>query len=101
VIDPSTDKRKRAAIYRSAAKAFEENKPGWGGCMGIDYACEALDVAGADSEELCLMKAVFAPRRDSIAWLELRGLSESDSAQRDFRILALCFMAAMVEAGDA
>ena len=96
---PSTDKD--AETYRRAAKAFEECKPGWVGHCRIDYACEALHAVGARGDECKRMKAAFAPRKDNIAWLQLKGVSEQDESQRNFRILALCFMAAMVEAGDA
>jgi hypothetical protein len=90
-----------ANVYALAAKAFEDRAVGWGGDVGIDYACEALEIVGGRHADCDRMKDVFSPCSENIAWLELEGRHEYDDVQRNFRILALCFMAAMVEAGDA
>lgn len=90
----------RAAIYREAARMIEREKH--------SFACYALGDAGQDDSTLCgLMNEIYAPGVSG-AWLCGIGGEEGchyplagDCPERSGRVLALCFMAAMVEAGDA
>lgn len=87
---------KRAAIYRKAAKMIEDKQA----CS----SCIALDFAGAGEESRRKYSAVFRPEKPDdpagIFWWRDCGC-HGTRRYRDPRILALCFMAAMVEAGDA
>lgn len=93
-----------AAIYRKAAKMMEEEVAYCDG-RPVRFACYALELAEfghaipSHSTYCHPMKAVFAPESMDGAWLY--DASCSQEANTDLRILALCFMAAMVEAGDA
>jgi hypothetical protein len=107
----STDrtKAKDAATYRAAAKLLEDDAPGGYGGFGSQYSCDRLGQAagwfchGNQPEHLARFKALaaryeaaFKPDEPiSMGWWTL------GKDGRDCRILALCFMAAMVEAGDA
>lgn len=102
-----TENRKRAAIYREAARLLERKaKSIWNG-GAIEYACEAIDSAlGISSAGHCAhcyaMKEVFAAHCPGDAWLSKISSETADTEEdRPGRILALCFMAAVVEAGDA
>ena len=105
----STEGAARAAIYRKAAQMLESRaKSVWPNGVYVDYACEAIETAigywhrdgGCD---LCAtMRDVYKGNNHSVAWLA--GISSEDydvDEDRNGRVLALCFMAAMVEAGDA
>ena len=91
---PSTD---GAKVYRDAAQGMEY------GIMGMGWSCWAIcDAAklpcyGDDESPPSVVKRyerVFSPHRQHVhLW--------ADDWSHDERILALCFMAAMVEAGDA
>lgn len=48
--------------------------------------------------EAQLMKSIYAPH-GGVSWMY--GIGDDESERHEGRILALCFMAAMVEAGDA
>jgi hypothetical protein len=106
---PCTERanKRRAAIYRKAARGVEQNV-GSGAIYG--YACNAIEavqgkVSGEifapwreDSDASKSFKAVFSPGHENR--FGFFGEMNSDGS-RDCRVVALCFMAAMVEAGDA
>lgn len=83
---PSTKRNSDAQFFRAAAKRLEDGLN--------EYACHALADAGAPFTHADRLKEIFAPDVEDVAWL--RGIGGTGG-----RILALCFMAAMVEAGDA
>jgi hypothetical protein len=94
----STDRsKKRASIYREAAKLIES---------GAEYACcYALEKAGG-KRECDRMHAVFAECQGRVYlgghWMADLGENPYDrELMSPRRVVALCFMAAMVEAGDA
>lgn len=104
----STDTtKKRTAIYRSAARALERGSRYNG--SPVSYACHALELAEyghplhpTEHSSLCApMKEIFAPDSTASAWLSPYVGGVDFSSAECVRILALCFMAAMVEAGDA
>ena len=90
-----TDRRADAAIYRAAAKLLEDGESRW--------ACFAIKRASKRRLGCKAFRAVFGPSRDnSVHRLEgWWGNSYFKPDAEGPRILALCFMAAMVEAGDA
>ena len=89
-------KSERAATYRKAARLLERRH------TTAYHCCEALDVSGAEENECRRMKSVYAPKGDRTAWMSLCDYRDHVVYdERAVRILALCFMAAMVETGDA
>jgi hypothetical protein len=88
---PSTDRAKRARRYLRAAEALELREAC--GC------CAALYNNGGKSE-LEPFKAVFEPASyPDPYWMGLCKCHTDENIP--FRVLAMCFMAAMVERGDA
>lgn len=98
----STDRAKRAAMYREAANIVE---------CGIDaHSCHAIYRAtglGVPDEWEKRLPCSDADEYDELfrpddpgAWGESWGICWGDE-RHDCRVVALCFMAAMVEAGDA
>jgi hypothetical protein len=83
-------------VYALAAQALEERRP-YGCHARVGYACHALDLVGAPHERCNEMKDWFAPDGCG-AWLFSAELSQRQS--HNFRILALCFMAALEDAGE-
>ena len=95
----STDWKARTAIYREAARLIErgesdERNIGVRACFAIDQAAERRKSAARSA----YVKHVLGGCSAS-AWL-YEGYEDSPEAN-DERIVALCFMAALVEAGDA
>ena len=92
--------KKRAAIYREAARRIERK---------LNYCCcYAIRRITGNHKLGDEMREVFAARRIqenrwSGHWMvEIGEMRYGESAEvQNRRILALCFMAAMVEAGDA
>lgn len=91
-------RKSRSAKYRKAARRIERN---------LDYACcYALQSVDA-SAEASVMEGVFVNdyerNRWGGHWMAEHGEGKygGNSSVQDRRVLALCFMAAMVEAGDA
>lgn len=87
-----------AAIYREAARIVLEGESLWG-CIAISRAgnrCDAFCKLFDPSPEI--LDPLAKPRDDGWCW----GIGErgNDKAAKE-RSIALCFMAAMVEAGDA
>lgn len=92
--DTPRNRRAGAAIYRAAAKRISE-------CDYGAFSCVTISQAGGDSEDYAKL---FRPseKEDSALW----GMGWSEDIKNwrqrnNCRIIALCFMAAMVEAGDA
>lgn len=99
---------KRAEIYRQAALLYENGKLGDAGRGSCSAICEAArpDLHHyAAYEDGCRGRLVsdyaafFRPEIGVVYW----GMHWGDSREErdDCRIIALCFMAAMIEAGDA
>ena len=71
----------------------------------VDFACQAIENTinegkGPRFVRICgAMRDVFAPG-DRYDWAWLTEEEASPEEQLNIRILALCFMAAIVEAGD-
>lgn len=94
----------KAAKYREAARILEDGKA-TGCCWALAFAytdgewnCRPLtEQQGQDLAQQ--LRDVYVPDRPFCA-MWLRGIDDGHYDQRG-RILALCFMAAMVEAGDA
>lgn len=100
--------RGEVQIYRDAAKVIEDGKlldNGRGSCSAITQAAEPQMHHSEAYDALCCTPIVtnyvntFCPRgRTGGYWGTEWGATHQE--QDDCRILALCFMAAMVEAGD-
>lgn len=89
-----TETTKRAALYREAASRIAERKNVWS-CCAIERV--TLGCGPTWGKETKAYREIFATSEDgevSISAFDTAGGSP-------IRILALCFMAAMVEAGDA
>lgn len=98
----STERNYRAEIYREVARDLEIHET---------YACNALEDAGLPCDTFCkkfrptVREANEGVRLPHRRWTK----AETDGAWGFFwgddshgcRVLAICFMAAMVEAGDA
>lgn len=105
--DKRSTPRSSARIYREAARLLERRGASIWNKDQITYACEAIDtVQGVNSHATCeacqAMRAVFADDLERQVWLA--GISSDDGDEEkdiEGRVLALCFMAAMVETGDA
>lgn len=88
---PSTERMKRAAIYLKAAERIETFESC--GC------CDALINSQGSAEER-IFSALFKPRgRHGMEYWMGPCVCDSDE-NVGFRVLAMCFMAAMAEAGD-
>ena len=88
-----TDRAKDVMVYQAAARVMERGE--------MRFACFALEAIVYPDHHYCQrMKGVFAPDSERSAWLADRDTDDPEH-RRNVRILALCFMAAMVEAGDA
>jgi hypothetical protein len=91
----STDTTTSSVVYKEAARLVEIDGPKWGACRQINQAA-----IGHEPPDKCThmnrFKEVFAPEGHGCGtfWW---GFNESGVNER---IVALCFMAAMVEAGD-
>ena len=90
-------RKQLANVYRKAARLMES------GDDECDFSCDAI---WASANYLTSARAVIAYKATfndsgtkSAFWLDTDDMSESDG--RNLRILMLCMMAAMVEAGDA
>jgi hypothetical protein len=102
----STDKNSRAAIYRAAARQMEKNFDRdlhngaywYGACDNIAHVVTGSAVR-SDCAEALAFERVFRPKSVYAYWGDEWGCNHDE--RRNIRILALCFMAAMVEAGDA
>ena len=96
----STD---RADLYRRAAKLMESgNSTANGSCcwaIGLTKNPGVMILYGDKDADCRAMKAVYAPRKNHGFWMN--DIGDNDHERHNGRILALCFMAAMVEAGDA
>ncbi len=96
----STDRAAIADMFRNAARVLESQKPGNGACEVLgDFCPMALD----QFSEVCLcgdasgkMGLLFKPSGGRDYWM-----GEFTDENQGARVLMLCFMAAMVEAGDA
>lgn len=100
-----TDTTKSAEKYRLAAQSIER---------GIDkFSCNALEKLGAYGEKIAFI-AMYGPdakgqdSQGNATWIPAaafpwnpRSHRYSEELGRNSRIIALCLMAAMVEAGDA
>ncbi len=100
----SATRTETAKAYREAARLMEREAIYFDG--PVTYACHALELvefghaSWADSKYCSPLRDVFDPEREGgSAWL--CDATVSTEARKEIRILALCFMAAMVEAGDA
>lgn len=92
---PSTDRTALAALYRNAAKDVElTNRPS---CCAITYLVSS-SIAPLNCTEAMRYVSIFADGMIQYGYM-VRDLAEEE--QRGFRETALCFAAAMVEAGDA
>lgn len=97
--NPSTNRKAKAAVYLAAAKEVAEvmyqhergERPQHKAC------CTALTDVDATIGEKILFGKYFMPKYASSFWFG----DPQEPQNRNPRILALCFMAAMVEAGDA
>lgn len=102
-LNASTERNKRAAVYRKAAQLGELGERD-GSCVWVAVA-EGLDSPYA-SELSAKYSKVFNPGSDFALywgneWADQPWSCGPVEAARDCRVLALCFMAALVEAGDA
>jgi hypothetical protein len=100
---PHGSRKERANIYRKAAQIMESRLvPVTDGscCWALAVAKDSEVVELVKDSDAIAMKRYFsAPRRFHDAYWMYGDDEGSD--QNSHRILALCFMAAMVEAGDA
>ena len=106
-----TDHAVVAAIYLDAAKLFEDGKvkdTGQGACSAIAEAMNptihhslAYDKERhAEKSPVHDFTAIFSPNDDArYYWGD--GWGDTQEERNNARVVALCFMAAMVEAGDA
>lgn len=93
----STDRKARAAIYRAAADSCSI---GGFSCLSLEEESKRAGIKVAPLRDA--YKSVFAPRSRTAIWLHEGQTAIPIFEERvAFRVLALCFMAAMVEAGDA
>ena len=113
---PNTPAQRKldAELYRKAARLIERKAQDTYTFSGtFDFSCHALGAVAANHKELCLrMFHLFNDRGDAEDDAWLAGICAYDDFEQDHRedpeerdrpgrVLALCFMAAMVEAGDA
>jgi hypothetical protein len=98
----TTNNATKAGIYLRAAEIMAS-----GESVAVGSCCWAIALA-KDPEVMMLphydedsraLKMIYAPRGRAGYWL--RNIGDSEAERHNGRILALCFMAAMVEAGDA
>ena len=97
-LQPSTDRKRIANLYREAARLIER-EDGLS-CCAVSYLA-APDKVALDCAEARRYAGIFARR---MVGPQGYGDIVSDLPEEDrqgFRVLALCFAAAMVEAGDA
>ena len=100
----STDYRtKRAKVYRDAAELLchQDTKECWGCCDAINkIVCGS---ALTDTQQKEEFEHYFKPVSKTLYWGSLWGDDDAfwSGSIHNCRILAICFMAAMVEAGDA
>ena len=102
---PSTERKAKAALYRATAEAILTQTEKW--------SCFALRRVGIECDDFC---AVFDPGpgpsgsywgtpQFGSGWSWGVYFTDKDTVdaklQQEQRAIALCFMAAMVEAGDA
>lgn len=87
------DKRRRAQIYRNAARKVERGLAG-GCCLAIcnSYTGSTNCICQGGHPLSDDFKALFKPERAQEYWW-----GEPDEKHAGARVLALCFMAAMVE----
>ena len=88
----------RAAIYRNAARFMEK-----GGSIDSLYSCTSIEAVGGTRDDERAYVDLYSPKDLVTAEISLQlafGQGEDPEA-RNHRIMALCFMAAMVEDGDA
>ena len=96
-----------ASVYREAARLLESDAPNGFGNLGSAYSCDRLGQAAgwfgqyptdAKRQKFKALRHryanVFQPSDRMVWWTH-------GKSGHDARVLALCFMAAMVEAGDA
>ena len=97
--------KQRARVYREAARIvaeFEDRDSGAGSCSAIaDAMFPESDTLSAwerskESANISIYQGLFSPSDFSEGYW-----GEFWDAPRACRCIALCFMAAMVEAGDA
>jgi len=110
----STETAKRAAIYRKAAM-LGENGAGDGSCAWIGWAKRGMtsgminDAGWMEDRDVKGYQTLFLPVFAFHSgywgenWSDVEYPCKRDVCEevRPCRVLALCFMAAMVEAGDA
>ena len=98
-----TDRAKRAAVYREAAYRVEFGFHSFS-CWAIEDVL-VVPLHGEETKEkdkhplVRSYEKTFRP--EACGWTHNWGVYWNGDERRDCRILALCFMAAMVEAGDA
>lgn len=104
---PCTDRTARAEVYRKAAKMLEDRQcVSWFSCHAILQAMhggswplrEGVTFDPSDYPEVAAYGELMRPHADVSAsrWFDGWDIEEHQSQ----RILMLCFMAEMVEAGD-
>ena len=88
--------KKRAAIYRKAARRIERAAHGM-------FSCSTLNTITGDGEAARRYAELFRPEDyNGECWGHAWANGWDQWRERNAcRIVALCFMAAMVEAGDA
>ena len=91
--DRCTDRAKRAEVYREAADLIPKD---YASCFAVNKVVSGHHECG--TSEARAYEELFAPYVKTFAWGEQWG---EEPERTNCRILALCFMAAMVEAGDA
>ena len=92
---PSTDRR-AAKVYRDAAVYIEKN--GHVGCYALQQVTDGLTYGGSP-KLFAPYERFFKPRIQPFDGGWYGNLPEDEAS--NCRVLALCFLAAMVEAGDA
>lgn len=93
---------KKGDVYRKAAFNMEHAVGKRGHCL---YSCLAVDFATGYSDdshslEANLYAAAFTPGDTMLDYQRAIYRLRSETARHNFRILALCFAAAMADAGD-
>lgn len=93
-MSPSTN-RAEAAIYLAAAKAIGAGREEYS-CIAIDNAIDPLECGTPQRRKY---SNIFGANLQTKIYTACDGVDNYECKQ--LRILLLCFMAAMVEAGDA
>jgi hypothetical protein len=108
-VEKLVNKRKTAALLRDAAWRVEKGKQEFS-CLAIDKAVMARGGATMtaywDWPEVAAYAGLYVGGLDSAdtkcgLLLNLFGFTQTGLARQSHRVLALCFAAAIIEAGDA